>query len=86
MTLRKRRDDYWGKDLPIKRGFDNFDEIKVEYYRDADSYFEAFKKGLFDVHPRNRPDPLGDAIRLSRRSTDGRVVQESFPTQAPEGR
>ena len=44
----KRNPDYWGRDLPIKRGLDNFDEISVEYYRDASAYFEAFKKGLFD--------------------------------------
>ena len=47
--------NYWGKDLPIKRGFDNFDEIRVEYYRDSNTYFDAFKKGLFDVVPESDP-------------------------------
>ncbi len=41
----KRNPDYWAKDLPIKRGFDNYDEIRVDYYRDANSMFEAFKTG-----------------------------------------
>ncbi|WP_342586239.1 ABC transporter substrate-binding protein [Methylobrevis pamukkalensis] len=33
--LLKRNPDYWAKDLPIKRGFDNFDEIAIEYFREA---------------------------------------------------
>ena len=45
----RRNPDYWAKDLPIKRGLDNFDEIHVEYFRNESTRFEAFKKGLFDV-------------------------------------
>ena len=79
----KRRDDYWGKDLPIKRGFDNFDEIKVEYYRNAESYFEAFKKGLFDAI--RETDPTRWATQYNFPAlADGRVVKESFPTKTPK--
>ena len=48
----KRNPDYWAKDLPIKVGQDNFDEIQVEYYRDGTAMFEAFKKGQFDIQPK----------------------------------
>ena len=41
--------DYWGRDLPVNRGFHNFDEIRVDVYRDATVAREAFRKGLFDV-------------------------------------
>ena len=34
LTL-KRNPDYWGKDLPLHRGLFNFDEIRIDYYRDA---------------------------------------------------
>ncbi len=27
----------------------NFDEVKLDFYRDSNSHFEAFKKGLYDV-------------------------------------
>jgi microcin C transport system substrate-binding protein len=37
--------DYWGKDLPINIGFNNFDEIRIDFYRDRQTGFEAFKKG-----------------------------------------
>lgn len=46
-----RRNDYWAKDLPIKRGLDNYDEIRVEYFLSETAQFEAFKKGVFDVYP-----------------------------------
>jgi peptide/nickel transport system substrate-binding protein len=47
--------NYWGKDLPLSRGQWNFDEIRIDYYRDNNATFEAFKKGLADI--RIEPDP-----------------------------
>ena len=41
----KRDPDYWGKDLPTQRGLYNFDEIDIEYFRDTNALFEAFKAG-----------------------------------------
>lgn len=38
-----RNPDYWGADLPIRRGTNNFDEIKIEFYGDSAVLFEAFK-------------------------------------------
>lgn len=74
--------NYWARDLPSKRGFDNFGSIRIEYYRNFNSMFEAFKKGLFDVLP------VGDPT-LWRRGfdfpavTDGRVVKEAFKSGKP---
>ncbi len=53
----KRNTDYWAKDLPSKRGMDNHDEIVVEYYRDQNAQFEAFKKGLSSVYLYQQPNP-----------------------------
>ena len=50
-----RNPDYWGRDLGVNRGFWNFDEIRFDYYRDANSYHEAFKKGLFDLRKEDDP-------------------------------
>ncbi|MCU1720187.1 MULTISPECIES: extracellular solute-binding protein [unclassified Pseudomonas] len=48
-TIRLVRDkDYWGKDLPINRGFYNFDTITVDYFRDNTVALEALKAGQFD--------------------------------------
>jgi peptide/nickel transport system substrate-binding protein len=83
-TIYKRNPDYWGKDLPIKRGFDNYDEIRVDYYRDSNTLFEAFKKGLFDVQPEGDPAAWNTAYNFPA-VTDGRVVRETFKTNSPKG-
>jgi len=79
-----RRDpNYWGRSLAINRGLWNFDEVRFDYYRDANSYFEAFKAGLYDV--RSEEDPTrwqtGYDIPAVR---DGRIVKESFPNGLPK--
>lgn len=80
----RRNPDYWGRDLPIKRGIDNFDEISVEYFRDANSHFEAFKKGLFDMLPEGDPTRWATGYDFPA-SRDGRVVRDTFPTGIPKG-
>ena len=42
--------DYWASDLPVRRGFYNFDRIVVDYYRDTGVALEAFKAGQFDLN------------------------------------
>jgi peptide/nickel transport system substrate-binding protein len=50
-----RDPNYWGRDLPINKGLWNFDEIRLDFYRDANSQFEAFKRGLYDFRVENEP-------------------------------
>ncbi|KGM88754.1 ABC-type oligopeptide transport system, periplasmic component [Roseovarius mucosus DSM 17069] len=42
----KRNPDYWGRDLPLRRGTNNFNEIRIEFYGDDTVLKEAFKAGL----------------------------------------
>ena len=44
----ERVKDWWAKDLPVSRGQWNFDEIKLIYFVDQVSAFEAFKAGELD--------------------------------------
>ena len=67
-----RDPDYWGADLPSQRGFYNFDEIDIQYFRDGNSLFEAFKAGLARLSRRDQHDALGDAATTSRPLRDGR--------------
>ncbi len=83
-VLYKRNPDYWAKDLPIKRGFDNYDEIRVDYYRDANSMFEAFKKGLYQINPEGDPAQWNTAYDFPA-VRDGRVIKETFKTGTPKG-
>ncbi|RCW87473.1 extracellular solute-binding protein [Phyllobacterium bourgognense] len=41
----ERVEDYWGQDLPVMRGLNHFDRIRIDFYRDRQPEFEAFKKG-----------------------------------------
>jgi len=45
----ERRDDYWGKDLPVNVGRFNFDKIIFEYFRDTEAAFEAFTAKQLDL-------------------------------------
>ncbi|MBI1219802.1 MAG: ABC transporter substrate-binding protein [Rhodobacteraceae bacterium] len=43
----KRNPDYWGQNLPINIGRNNFDTIRIEYYADYNAAFEGFKGGTY---------------------------------------
>lgn len=75
---------YWGRNLAVNRGFWNFDEVRIDYYRDANTHFEAFKKGLY--HIRAESDPARwqtgydvPAVRAKQ------IVKESFTDALPKG-
>ncbi|MBB4302286.1 peptide/nickel transport system substrate-binding protein [Rhodobium orientis] len=80
----KRNPDYWGRDLPLKRGFDNFDEIRFDYYRDENTRFEAFKKGLVDVLTERDPTRWATGYDFPA-VNDGKVVKDGFETGTPKG-
>lgn len=48
-----RNPDYWGNDLPINQGRNNFDRIRIEYFADTDAAFEAFKAGEYTFRQEN---------------------------------
>jgi microcin C transport system substrate-binding protein len=79
--------DYWGKDLPVSVGLNNFDRIRYEYYRDRNVAFEAFKAGsiTFQEEYTARQWATGYDFPALR---DGRVKREELPrtgTTAAQG-
>ncbi|TCD13183.1 extracellular solute-binding protein [Oricola cellulosilytica] len=79
-----RRDpDYWGRDLPSKRGFDNYESITVEYFRDQTALFEAFKKGIVDIYPEGDPVKWATAYDFPA-VEEGKVKKSSFISARPE--
>jgi peptide/nickel transport system substrate-binding protein len=83
ITMR-RNASWWGKDLPSNRGLYNFDEVRYDYYRDANAMFEAFKTGLYDVRPET------DATRWATQYDfpalrEGRVLKEDVSNSVPKG-
>ena len=79
-----RDKNYWGRDLPINRGLWNFDAIRYDYYRDGNTHFEAFKKGLYDVRAETDPGRWQTAYTFPA-LRDGHVMKEEFPYGLPKG-
>jgi peptide/nickel transport system substrate-binding protein len=80
----KRDTNYWGRDLPINRGLWNFDTIRYDYYRDGNTHFEAFKKGLYDLRVETDPGRWQTAYDFPA-LRDGRVAKEDLPYGLPKG-
>lgn len=72
--------DYWGNDLPVNRGQNNFQRIRIEFYQNRNSSFEAFKKGeiLYREESVSRVWATGYNFPSA---VDGRVVKHEFPTE-----
>ena len=78
-----RNPDYWGRDLPINRGLFNFDEIRFEYFREANGYFEAFKRGLYDFRVETEPLRWHEGYDFPA-VKDGKVIRETIKTGLPQ--
>ena len=76
--------DWWGADLPVCRGSNNFDVIRYEFYRDRDVAFEGFtgKNYLYR-------EEFTARIWATRYDfpaiKDGRVKREQVPDRTPSG-
>lgn len=80
----KRNPDYWARDLPIHRGLFNFDEIRIEYFRDAAALYEAFKGGLVDYREETNPTRWLSGYDFPAMSS-GRMAKASVPIGVPKG-
>ena len=78
-----RDPNYWGRKLPVNRGLWNFDELRYDFYRDSNAYFEAFKAGLYDVHGESDPTRWETGYDFPA-LRDGRIVKETFPSGLPK--
>ena len=80
----ERDPNYWAKDLPISRGLYNFDEIRIDYYRDATAMFEAFKAGLIDYRVEDDTTRWRNEYDFPA-AKDGRVIKAAIESQLPKG-
>jgi peptide/nickel transport system substrate-binding protein len=78
-----RNPDYWGRDLPVNRGLYNFDEIRLDFYREANGQFEAFKRGLYDFRVETEPLRWHDGYDFSAART-GEVIRDAIKTGMPQ--
>jgi peptide/nickel transport system substrate-binding protein len=78
-----RNPDYWGRDLPINRGLYNFDEIRLDYFREANGQFEAFKRGLYDFRIEHEPLRWHDGYDFPA-AKHGDVIRDTFKPGVPQ--
>ncbi|GGI96368.1 extracellular solute-binding protein [Halopseudomonas pertucinogena] len=76
--------DYWAADLPVRRGFYNFDRITVDYYRDLGVALEAFKAGQFDFNEEYSAKNWSTGYD-SPALTAGRIIKEEIPNLNTRG-
>ncbi len=81
----ERVEDYWAKDLPIKRGLNNINELRYEYYRDLTVEFEAFKAGEVDFRSENSAKRWMTEYADVKAVKDGRVKLDEIPSKRPRG-
>jgi peptide/nickel transport system substrate-binding protein len=78
-----RNPDYWGRDLPVNRGSWNFDEIRLDFYREANGLFEAFKRGLYEFRVETEPLRWHDGYDFPA-ARKGEVIRDTIRTGVPQ--
>ncbi len=80
----RRNPDYWGRNLPLRRGVANFDEIRIEFYGDNTVLKEAFKgQAISYVREFNAEkwETQYDFPAVQR----GEIIKSEIPHQKPSG-
>jgi microcin C transport system substrate-binding protein len=77
----ERVPDYWGNELNVNIGTNNFDEVRFDYYRDLTVAREAFKAGRADWTTENAAKEWATFYDFPA-VKDGRVITEEFPIRS----
>ena len=80
----ERREDYWGKDLPVNVGRWNLDKITFEYFRDQEAAFEALTAGKLDLREEFSSKFWGTRYNFPALEK-GDVVKDVIPDNRPAG-
>jgi microcin C transport system substrate-binding protein len=76
--------DWWGADLPVSRGFYNFDTVRFDFYRDRDVAFEGFT-GRSYLYREEFTSRTWNTRYDFPAVLDGRVKRETLPDDTPSG-
>lgn len=75
----ERVPDYWGADLPVNAGRNNFGTMRNEYFRDSTVLIEALKGELYDFRQENIARNWATAYDDFPAVKEGRLIKEEFP-------
>ena len=76
--------NYWGKNIPIKKGTENFGMIKYEYYKDRGIERESFKSGNIDFFSENTSKDWATSYDIPA-VQNGLIIKESIEHENPQG-
>jgi len=76
--------NYWGKNIPIKKGTENFGLIKYEYYKDRSIEREAFKSGDIDFYSENTSKDWATSYDTPA-TKNGLIKKELIEHENPQG-
>ncbi|MCI4660530.1 MAG: extracellular solute-binding protein [Neomegalonema sp.] len=79
----ERVPDYWGADLPVRRGQDNFDTLRFEVFLDRDAAFEGFKKGVIDYWDENSASRWAEKYTFPAVKS-GKIVKQEVTQEGPK--
>ncbi len=80
----KRNPDYWGNDLPFRKGTNNYDTLQLEFFGDQTVLFEAFKAGDLSAVREFNAAKWDSDYNFSR-VQNGAVIKTEIPDQKPSG-
>ena len=80
----ERIKDWWGADLPVARGQNNFDTVRFEYYRDRDVGFEGFTAETYLFREEFTSRTWAKRYDFPA-IKDGRVKRDVLPDDTPSG-
>ena len=79
-----RNDAYWGAELGFRKGTNNIDEIRMEFYGDAGVLFEAFKGGALTALRETNAQKWDEQYTFPA-IEDGSIVKSLIPHERPSG-
>ena len=80
----RRNPDYWGADLPFRRGTNVIDEVRMEFFADGTAMFEAFTAGILTTMRETSAQAWAENYGFPRVQS-GEVVLSEVPHQRPSG-
>ena len=80
----ERNPDYWGNELPFRKGTLNFDKITIEYFGDSTVLFEAFKAGEIDIFREGNAEKWETQFNFPS-ALNGKITKSEIPHGRPTG-
>lgn len=80
----QRVEDYWARDLPVRKGRYNFDRVRFDYYSDDTVALEAFRAGNYDYRLESSAKNWATAY-TGERFDSGEIHTEEVEHERPSG-